>query len=66
MRQACLYICFTLLCACSDDDADRPHRDAGPSKVSADAGTKRGASALRPALPRAPKGGLPEELRPPR
>jgi len=76
MRKACLLTVLCLLCACSDDDAERTPSGAAPdagTKVTADAGkgkpdsgTASAASALRPELPRPPKGGLPAELRPPR
>jgi len=71
MRQACLWICVCLVCACSDDDADRAGTNAKPdaTKASVDAGSNAPASRLRPELPRAPgalKSGLPAELRPPR
>ena len=61
MRQACLWMCLCLVCACADDDAQpastNAKSEAGPAK-----------STLRPELLRAPtaNAGLPAELRPPR
>jgi hypothetical protein len=73
MRQACLWICMCLVCACADDDSARPESSVNPSagstKSMVDAGTKTAVNTLRPELPRSPgalKGGLPAELRPPR
>lgn len=77
MRHALLVAALLFAGACKDDDAKRPdppasNTDAGVTTKPTDAGPKT--DAAKPAskleqpgtLPRAPKGGLPDDLRPPR
>jgi len=62
--------------ACEDEDANTSrHADSGAStdhhqdastQTPKDAGAQGSVGTLRPSLPRAPKSGLPAELRPPR
>lgn len=75
MRRVLLFAALLIAAACKDDDATRPeppatNADAGVTKPS-DAGAKPDAAKASKleqpgALPRAPKAGLPDDLRPPR
>jgi hypothetical protein len=72
MRHIMIAAALLLLCACKDEDANRPppKLDAG-SSTHADAGKADAGPAARAldkpgSLARPPKSGLPAELRPPR